>query len=230
MGMLMKKMMSGEQDMRRENPFQDMMKFMTNMPVRPARDNMDNKYQKMASLMHHFRSKRQTARQGDALALNDRLKEKIQAVAEEGKAKVGNMTCVLREMNCLDEDNNIDIRAMKEDMKQYSLPSQWFSDKYEEILDTCYEVATNLPAKLDKQNIIEGDFGTVNLGRIKSFMGCCDKAKMKLCMHQDIKTKIETNFGPVDEILASFNNQLSEDHLFTMVHKLLQGDEDHYGM
>merc|ERR1712096_255270 len=103
----------------------------------------------------------------------------------------------------------IDIRAMKEDMKQYSLPSQWFSDKYEEILDTCYEVATNLPAKLDKQNIIEGDFGTVNLGRIKSFMGCCDKAKMKLCMHQDIKTKIETNFGPVDEILASFNNQLS---------------------
>merc|ERR1711936_1177370 len=149
------------------------------MPVRPA--NMDNKYQKMASLMHHFRSRRQTARQGDALALNDRLKEKIQAVAEEGKAKVGNMTCVLREMNCLDE-------------------------------------ATNLPAKLDKQNIIEGDFGTVNLGRIKSFMGCCDKAKMKLCMHQDIKTKIETNFGPVDEILASFNNQLSEDHLFTMVH------------
>merc|ERR1739838_1143280 len=132
--------------------FQKMMKFMTNMPVRPARDNMDNKYQKMASLMHHFRSKRQTARQGDALALNDRLKEKIQAVAEEGKAKVGNMTCVLREMNCLDEDNNIDIRAMKEDMKQYSLP-----------------------AKLDKQNIIEGDFGTVNLGRIKSFMGCCDK-------------------------------------------------------
>merc|ERR1711997_434715 len=230
---MMKKMMSGEQDMRRENPFEDMMtsrsdygsmqsrsdpehdmdmgmfqkmmKFMTNMPVRPARDNMDNKYQKMASLMHHYRSKRQTARQGDALALNDRLKEKIQAVAEEGKAKVGNMTCVLREMNCLDEDNNIDIRAMKEDMKQYSLPSQWFSDKYEEILDTCYEVATNLPAKLDKQNIIEGDFGTVNLGRIKSFMGCCDKAKMKLCMHQDIKTKIETNFGPVDEILASFD-------------------------
>merc|ERR1712241_1530301 len=54
MMMLMKKMMSGEQDMRRENPFED----------------MDNKYQKMASLMHHFRSKRQTARQGDALALN----------------------------------------------------------------------------------------------------------------------------------------------------------------
>ena len=82
MMMLMKKMMSGEQDMRRENPFEDMMtsrsdygsmqsrsdpehdmdmgmfqkmmKFMTNMPVRPARDNMDNKYQKMASLMHHF--------------------------------------------------------------------------------------------------------------------------------------------------------------------------------
>ena len=82
MMMMMKKMMSGEQDMRRDNPFEDMMtsrsdygsmqsrsdpehdmdmgmfqkmmKFMTNMPVRPARDNMDNKYQKMASLMQHF--------------------------------------------------------------------------------------------------------------------------------------------------------------------------------
>merc|ERR1712091_535886 len=58
-------------------------------------------------------------------------------------AKIGNMTRVLREMNCLDASNNIDIQAMKTDMQKYKLPSAWFGKKYEEILDTCYEMATN---------------------------------------------------------------------------------------
>merc|ERR1719228_964362 len=54
-------------------------------------------FEKMANIMLNFRSKREA---NDALALNDRLKEKIQAVFEEQQAKIGNMTCVLKEMNC----------------------------------------------------------------------------------------------------------------------------------
>merc|ERR1719290_562178 len=171
-----------------------------------------------------FRSKR--AADTDALALNDRLKEKIQAVFEEQQAKIGNMTCVLKEMNCLNDENEIDVRAMKKDAEQYNLPSAWFKERYEQIVDTCYEVATNLPNQLDE--VVEGDFGTVKLGQIKSFMSCCKNAKQKLCMNQDIKNKIETNFGPVDEILDSFNYQITEDQLFTQVNQLLQGSEDEY--
>jgi len=176
--------------------------------------------------MKSFRHKRQA--NDDALALNDRLKEKIQHVFEEQQSKVGNMTCVLREMNCLNAENEIDIRAMKKDAEQYNMPSAWFKNRYEEILDTCYEVATNLPESLDKQGIVTGDFGTVNMGRIKSFMGCCKNAKQKLCMNQDIKKKIETNFGPVDEILESFKYQITEDQLFQQVNQLLQGSEEEY--
>merc|ERR1712029_888221 len=83
--------------------------------------------------------------------------------------------------NCLNAENEIDIRAMKKDAEQYNMPSAWFKNRYEEILDTCYEMATNLPESLDKQGIVTGDFGTVNMGRIKSFMGCCKNAKQKLC-------------------------------------------------
>ena len=71
--------------------------------------------------MKSFRHKRQA--NDDALALNDRLKEKIQHVFEEQQSKVENMTCVLREMNCLNAENEIDIRAMKKDAEQYSMES-----------------------------------------------------------------------------------------------------------
>merc|ERR1712086_966230 len=184
-------------------------------------------FEKMADFMMSYRSKREA--NDDALALNDRLKEKIQAVFEEQQSKIGNMTCVLREMNVLNAENEIDVRAMKKDAEQYNMPSAWFKNKYEEIIDTCHEVATTLPEKLNKQEIVKGDFGTVNMGQIKSYMGCCKNAKQRLCMKQDIKNKIETNFGPVKEILESYKYQMTEDQLFRQVYQLLHGEgEDEY--
>ena len=41
-------------------------------------------------------------------------------------------------------------------------------------------------------------------------------------MNQDIKKKIETNFGPVDEILESFKYQITEDQLFQQVNQRLK--------
>merc|ERR1712062_218604 len=67
-----------------------------------------------------------------------------------------------------------------------------------------------------------------NLGKIKSFMNCCKSAKMKLCMNQDTKKKIEANFGPVEELVEGFNNQLTEEQVFWMVNQLLQGSEDEF--
>merc|ERR1711887_491272 len=82
------------------------------MNERMDMDKFEKMY-KMANFFKNFRSKRQAA--GDALALNDRLKEKIQHVFEEQQSKIGNMTCVLKEMNCLNAENEIDVRAMKKD-------------------------------------------------------------------------------------------------------------------
>merc|ERR1719382_630562 len=66
---------------------------------------------------------------------DDRLKEKLEHMMKEHVEEVSNMTCVLREMNVIDQNNNIDISAMKKDAKQYKLPSAWFGERYEEILD-----------------------------------------------------------------------------------------------
>lgn len=190
-------------------------------------DNYENKYEKMPmfrKMMSSMRFKRQA---DDSLALNDRLKEKLEGVMTEHMSYLSNMTCVMREMNMIDNNNNIDVAAMKaEANNKYKMPSEWFKQRYFTILDSCYEVAQNLPSDLDNEYDIQGDKSLRNIGKIKSFMSCCKSAKMKLCMNQDTKKKIETNFGPVEELLSSFNNQINEEQLFYMVNELLQGAED----
>merc|ERR1712001_286289 len=146
--------------------------------------------------MGQMRYKRQA---GDSLALNDRLKEKLEHMMEEHVEEISNMTCA------------------------------WFGDRYEEILESCHQVAENLPASLQDKVLPNTYNGPMrNLAKIKSFMNCCKTAKMKLCMYQDTKKKIETNFGPVDQLLEGFNNQITEEQVFYMVNELLQGDDDQF--
>merc|ERR1712241_1298067 len=195
---------------------------MYNFVKKMGYQNEDEDYMKSGSglesmfrSMGQMRYKRQA---GDSLALNDRLKE-------EHVEEISNMTCVLRELNVIDQNNNIDISAMKKDAEQYKMPSAWFGDSYEEILESCHQVAENLPASLQDKALPNNYNGPMrNLAKIKSFMNCCKTAKMKLCMYQDTKKKIETNFGPVDQLLEGFNNQITEEQVFYMVNELLQGD------
>merc|ERR1719209_2285597 len=94
---------------------------------------------------------------GDNLDLGDRLVEKLAEQKHRMEAKIGNMTCVMRELNVLDASNNIDVQAMKRDIQKYTMPSEWFKNKYEHLLDTCYEMATNLPAEIAENSVITGE-------------------------------------------------------------------------
>merc|ERR1712218_610309 len=227
------------------NMMENMMKMMSRMMNKEGQyerseyDNMDmydmfskmynsNKYRSyddMSPMMRRFMSKRQA---DDSLQLNDRLKEKLEHVMEEHVSEMSNMTCVLREMNVLNSRNNIDIAAMKADTENYNMPSQWFKQKYFSILDNCYEVAEHQPAELDNLFNVNGNSELRNMGKIKSFLTCCKGAKMRLCMNNDTKKKIEANFGPVEELLQSFNNQINEEQLFFMVNEILQGSDEEY--
>merc|ERR1711879_1041652 len=46
------------------------------------------------------------------------------------------------------------------------------------------------------------------------------------CMHQDIKNKVESNFGPMEDILQE--TQLTEHEFFPLVMQLLHGKEMDY--
>merc|ERR1712088_1094366 len=82
--------------------------------------NDDFSLDSMFRSMGQMRFKRQA---GDSLALNDRLKEKLEHMMKEHVEEISNMTCVLRELNVIDQNNNIDVSAMKKDAEQYKLPS-----------------------------------------------------------------------------------------------------------
>merc|ERR1711878_86484 len=176
-------------------------------------------------MMKRFMGGYQKRQADDSLALNDRLKEKLERLMEDHVSEMSNMTCVLREMNVLDTRNKIDVAAMKADSQNYNMPSEWFKQEYFSILDNCYEVAENQPAELDNMFNMPG---MQHMGKVKSFLTCKRSAKMRLCMNQDTKKKIETNFGPVEELLQSFNNQINEEQLFFMVNELLQGSEQEW--
>jgi len=182
----------------------------------------------MARFMEMFRNSR-SKRQADNtnLDLGDRLVEKLEDKQHMMEAKVGNMTCVMKEMGCLNHNNEIDPEAMKEKMKEYTMPSQWFAIKYNEMIDNCYEMCENMPDKMKEQGVVTGEnFGTVNIGMIKYFTKCCKEMESKLCMAQDMKNKIEENFGPLQDILDQ--TQLTEYELFPLVMQLLHGDEMEY--
>jgi len=232
MMMMMKRMMDDKMDHYEDHDSYNVADMFRAVPRKQSMESRFRKSEeydneKMSSLwrsMGQMRFKRQA---DDSLALNDRLKEKLVGMMEEHVNMVSNMTCVLKELNVIDHNNNVDLVALKEDSKQYKMPSQWFGDKYEEILEGCHEVSENLPASLQEEYVPSNYNGPMrNLGKIKSFMNCCKSAKMKLCMNQDTKKKIEANFGPVEELVEGFNNQLTEDQVFFMVNQLLEGSEE----
>merc|ERR1712131_116155 len=174
----------------------DDMMYKMKSEMNKMRSSQEKPWEKMMAQMRFRRDA------DDSLALNDRLKEKLEGQMEEHMNKISNMTCVLRELNVIDSRNNIDIAAMKADAQnKYKMPSEWFKEKYFTILDSCYEVAENLPADLDNM------FNVPN---------------------QDSKKKIETNFGPVEDLLEDFNNQVNEEQFFYMVNQLLQGSEEDF--
>merc|ERR1711926_12414 len=161
----------------------------------------------------------------ESLDLGDRLADKLKEEREQMEAKVGNMTCVLREMGVLNQQNELDFNTQKRTFEKYNFPSKWLKNRLLDDMEVCNKVAQSLPNEAQQEMNFPG---LVNLAQVKTFMRCCKYSKMKSCMYQDVKEKLEKNFGPMDKILEQ--TQLTEDQLFPLVMKLLHGEEmEYYG-
>merc|ERR1719500_2222662 len=103
--------------------------FMTMMRAMMGNNMNDNNY--------NYRSNNPTDRFGDmfnsrskravdpSLDLGDRLVEKLQEKQHMMEEKIGNMTCVFKEMGCLNHKNELDLQGMKDEMNKYTMPV-WF--------------------------------------------------------------------------------------------------------
>jgi len=219
MKQMMQKMMNGDM-------------YDSNYNMDNYRSNSDSSMSKFFDMFKRNRVQRSPNDEGivsPSLDVGDRLVEKLNEQRHEREAKIGNLTCVMKHLGMLNNENELDLPNMREEMKTYEMPSPWFSQKYGELLETCYEMANNLPADIEEQSVVTGEtFGSVNLAKIKTFSNCQREGEFKLCMNHDIKKKIESNFGPMEEILEQ--TQLTEYQLFPLVIQLLHGEEMEYMM
>merc|ERR1712107_664065 len=188
--------------------------------------------ERMAALLQ--RHKRQVSRSNDpnsavilpeSLDVVDRLADKLKDQQHKMEEEIGNMTCVMREMGVLNEQNELDFNSQKRALDQSNLPNKWFKNRLLNDMEVCNKMAESLPYDYTQQHNFPG---LVNLSQVKAYMKCCKYSKMRTCMYKDVKETLEKNFGSLDKIMEQ--TQLNEDQLFPLVTQLLHGEEmDYYG-
>jgi len=162
--------------------------------------------------MKRARTKRAT--DSELLDLGDKLVEKLKMKQDEMKAKMSNMTCVLHEMKVVDKEMNLDLAGMLTHLQQYDFEDPWLKKKAEKINRLCFSIAQSTPRE------VLNEFPDERLYKLKSFMGCCKKYKMKVCMKKDIKDKLEKNFKPLGELVD--DTGMDEYSILKLTYKLLK--------
>merc|ERR1711931_21821 len=184
--------------------------------------------QKMSALLQ--RHKRQAKPAGGAaitlpesLDLGDKLADKLKQEQEMIKSSVGNMTCVMKKMGVINDQNELDINTQKRALKKLNFDSKWLHDRIEDDMEMCVNMANALP------NEVQHRFhypGMVNLSKLKAYKKCCLETRLRTCAFYDVKKTLESNYGSMDSILEQ--TKLTENQLLPLMMNLLHGDEIKY--
>ncbi|XP_042887943.1 uncharacterized protein LOC122263544 [Penaeus japonicus] len=101
------------------------------------------------------------------------LKKMVQKV----KAKASNFTCVMRKMNYIDDDFNIDYKKSAEETKELDI-SEDLKEDLLEAMHKCKKLTMCLP--------LERSPMPVKLQRIVAMTKCMKKARFGVCMKHDL--------------------------------------------
>merc|ERR1711962_1578886 len=91
--------------------------------------------ERMAALLQ--RHKRQAPKKPENAAvtlpenldLGDRLADKLKQEQIEMEQKIANMTCVMREIGVLNQQNELDFAAQKRAFEKFNIPNQWLKNR-----------------------------------------------------------------------------------------------------
>jgi len=215
MKMMIKKMFKEENRNVDESPFGNMgsMKYGEN-------DNQDQYkfFQNMMKAMNS-RAKRAT---DDLFELGDRLTDKLKQETEEWQAKLGNASCVLKELDIIDQNENLDISGMVQSVERGEwgeFPDQWLKEQHIKDCRTCATFADSIP-----KTVFEECAWGEKWGRIMMFFQCEKDTKYKTCMNHDMKLKLEKSFGSLESLEEATG--LPEYQLLPMTMKLLNEQMD----
>jgi len=154
---------------------------------------------------HHFGQ--------DVFELGEKLTEKLEMVKHNFEQKMGNFTCVMREFGVIDKNNDLDLDSYLEESNK--ITDEWLKDEMEKNGRLCYAEAESLPAEV----LNDCPFGP-KLGKIFHFMKCEKKRKCMSCMLNDVRKKLETNFGSLDKLVQ--DSGVAEKELLPMAAYMIQ--------
>merc|ERR1711970_217918 len=149
-----------------------------------------------------------------------KLAGKLKQEQELIKSSVGNMTCVMKKMGVINDQNELDINTQKRALKKLNFDSKWLHDRIEDDMEMCVNMANALP------NEVQHRFhypGMVNLSKLKAYKKCCLETRLRTCAFYDVKKTLESNYGSMDSILEQ--TKMTEDQLLPLMLNLLYGDE-----
>merc|ERR1719370_2330841 len=113
----------------------------------------------------------------------DHLEEKM-------KAKLGNITCVLREMNLMDENNQPIYDTAIQWVKELQVADELKADLLD-AMEMCQDFSMCLPVEKCKSPIKK------EFGQAMSFMKCVNMQKANVCMKHDMR-KYAAEMGKTD--------------------------------
>jgi len=177
----------------------------------------DEKFAEMLFFGKKSGNRNRFRRQSDLYELGDRLSGKLMEQKAEMNAKMGNWTCILRELRMVDKNIELDLESMLDNVKDMNIRDSWLLDRTVEDTRTCFAYAQSLPQKLfDDMSM------PAQMVKVKMFNKCRKMSKYQTCMDNDIKKKLEENFGPLQKLVETTG--LAEKELLPMAMKLLHGD------
>merc|ERR1719203_820063 len=179
----------------------------------------DEKFAEMLFFSKNKNNRNRFKRQSDLYELGDRLSEKLMEQKEETMEKMGNWTCVLRELRMVDKNMELDLEAMLDNIKDMNIRDPWLLEQTIEDCRTCYAYAQKFAKRLFDQMTLPEQWV-----KVKMFKKCSKMAKYQTCMDNDIKKKLEENFGPLQKLVETTG--LAEKELLPMAMRLLHGDMD----
>merc|ERR1719382_497745 len=181
----------------------------------------DNMMKKMfKNLMKSMNRNKRAA--DDLFELGDRLTEKLQQKTEEMKAKMGNASCVLKELDIIDQNENLDVSGMVQSIENGEwgkFEDEWLEKQHIKDCRTCATFAETIP----KSVFAECAYGE-KWGKIMMFFQCEKESKYKTCMNHDMKLKLEKSFGSLEDLEEKTG--LPEYQLLPMTMKLLNEQMD----
>merc|ERR1711902_213430 len=156
----------------------------------------------------------------DEFDLGSKLQEKLAMKKEHWEAQYGNITCMLRECDILDSKDKFNPEGIKKEGTKWAkmLKSEWLSTEMTKWCDLCVELAEAVPKSMQDACPWGGE-----MVKVKTYMKCMMKHKVKICMNYDIKQKLEQHFGSVEKLEDETN--IPAEQLFMLVREMLKGPE-----